>query len=42
MAGLLSVASTAVSSANVAFVDSGEIDRFAFYNKHNNDTSTLS
>jgi hypothetical protein len=35
MAGSLSVASTAVSSAKVAVVDSGEVGRSAVYIKYN-------
>jgi hypothetical protein len=36
MAGSLSVASTAVSLANVAVVDSGEVGRSAVYSRYNN------
>jgi hypothetical protein len=35
MAGSLSVATTAVSSAKVAVVDSGEIGRSAVYSRYN-------
>jgi hypothetical protein len=38
MPGLLSVANTAVSSANVAVVDSVEVDRSAVYSRYNNDS----
>jgi hypothetical protein len=41
MAGSLFVASTAVSSAKVAVVNSGEIGRSAVYNRYNNDPRTL-
>jgi hypothetical protein len=36
MAGSLSVATTAVSSANVAMVDAGEAGRSAVYSRYNN------
>jgi hypothetical protein len=36
MAGSLSVASTAVSSANVDVEDSGEVGRSAVYRRYNN------
>jgi hypothetical protein len=36
MAGSLSMASTAVSSAKVAAVDSGEVARSAVYSRYNN------
>jgi hypothetical protein len=42
MAGSLSVASTTLSSAKVAVVDSGAVDRFAVYSRYNNDPRTLS
>jgi hypothetical protein len=41
MAGSLSVASTAVSSAKIAVVNSGEIGMCAVYNRYNNDPRTL-
>jgi hypothetical protein len=41
MVGSLFVASTAVSSANVAVVDSGEVGRSAVYNRYNNGPRTL-
>jgi hypothetical protein len=41
MTGSLSVASTAVSSAKVAVVDSGDVGRSAVYSRYNNDTRTL-
>jgi hypothetical protein len=41
MAGSLSVASTAVSSAKVAVVDSGEVGWSAVYIRYNNDPRTL-
>jgi hypothetical protein len=40
MAGSLSVATTAVSSAKVAVVDSGEVGRSAVYSRYN-DPRTL-
>jgi hypothetical protein len=36
MAGSLSMATTAVSSANVAVVDSGEVGRSVVYSRYNN------
>jgi hypothetical protein len=39
--GSLSVASTAVSSANVAVIDSVEVGRSAVYNRYNNGLRTL-
>jgi hypothetical protein len=36
MAGSLSVASTAVSSAKVAVIDSGKVGRSAVYSRYNN------
>jgi arginyl-tRNA--protein-N-Asp/Glu arginylyltransferase len=42
MVGLLSVVNTAVSSAKVAVVDSGEVGRSAVYSRYNNDPSKLS
>jgi hypothetical protein len=42
MAGSLSVASTAVSSAKVAVVGSGEVGRSAVYSKYNSGPRTLS
>jgi hypothetical protein len=41
MAGSLALASIAVSSAKVAVVFCGEFDRFAMYNRYNNDPRTL-
>jgi hypothetical protein len=41
MAGSLSVATTAVSSAKVAVVDSGEVGRVAVYSRYNNGPRTL-
>jgi hypothetical protein len=41
MAGSLSVATTAVSSANVAVVDPGEIGRSTMYSRYNNGPRTL-
>jgi hypothetical protein len=43
MAGSLSVASTAVSSAKVAVLNSGEVGRSAVYkySRYNNDPGTL-
>jgi hypothetical protein len=41
MAGSLSVASTAVSSAKAAVVDSGEVGRSAVYSRYNNGPRTL-
>jgi hypothetical protein len=41
MAGSLSIASTAVSSAKVAVVDSDEVGRSAVYSKYNNGPRTL-
>jgi hypothetical protein len=41
MAGSLSVASTAVSLAKVAAVDSGRVGRCAVYSRYNNDPRTL-
>jgi hypothetical protein len=41
MVGSLSVASTAASSAKVAVVDSGKIDRSAVYSRYNNGPRTL-
>jgi hypothetical protein len=41
MAGSLSVASTAVSPAKVAVVDSGEVDRSAVCIRYNNGPRTL-
>jgi hypothetical protein len=41
MAISLSVASTAVSLANIAVVDSGEVGRSAVYNRYNNGPRTL-
>jgi hypothetical protein len=41
MAGSLSVDSTAVSSAKVAVVDSGEVGRSAVYSRYNTDPGTL-
>jgi hypothetical protein len=41
MAGSLSVASTAVPSAKVAVVDSGELRRSAVYGRYNNGPRTL-
>jgi hypothetical protein len=37
----LSVASSAVSSAKVAVVDSGEVGRYAFYSRYNNGPMTV-
>jgi hypothetical protein len=42
MAGSLSVAITAVSSAKVGVVDSGEDGRSAVYSRYSNDPRTLS
>jgi hypothetical protein len=41
MAGSLSVATTAVSSAKVAVVDCGEVGRSAVYSRYNNGPRTL-
>jgi hypothetical protein len=41
MAESLSVATTAVSSAKVAVIDSGEVSRSAMYGKCNNGPKTL-
>jgi hypothetical protein len=41
MAGSLSVATTAVSLAKVAVVDSGEVGRSAVYSRYNNGPRTL-
>jgi hypothetical protein len=41
MAGSLSVATTAVSSAKVAMVDSGEVGRSAVYSRYNNGPRTV-
>jgi hypothetical protein len=41
MGGSLSVASTAVSSAKLAVVDSGEAGRSAVYSKYNSGPRTL-
>jgi hypothetical protein len=41
MAGSLSVATTAVSSAKVAVADSGEVGRSAVYSRYNNGPRTL-
>jgi hypothetical protein len=41
MPGLLSAANTAVSSANVAFVDSVEVGRSAVYSRYNSGPRTL-
>jgi hypothetical protein len=41
MAGSLSVATTTVSSARVAVVDSGEVGRSAVYSRYNNGPRTL-
>jgi hypothetical protein len=41
MAGSLSMATTAVSSAKVAVVDSGEVGRSAVYSRYNNGPRTL-
>jgi hypothetical protein len=41
MAGSLSVATTAVSSAKVAVLDSGEVGRSAGYSRYNSDPRTL-
>jgi hypothetical protein len=41
MAGSLSVVTTAVSSAKVAVVDSGEVGRSAVYSRYNNGPRTL-
>jgi hypothetical protein len=40
MVGSLSIASTAVSSAKVAVVDSSEVGRSAVYRRYNNGTRT--
>lgn len=39
--GSLSVANIAVSSENVAMVDTGKVDRSLVYNKYNNGPRTL-
>jgi hypothetical protein len=41
MAGSLPMVTTAVSSAKVAVVDSGEVGRSAVYNRYNNGPRTL-
>jgi hypothetical protein len=41
MAGTLSVATTAVSSAKVAVLDSGEVGSSAVYSRYNNGLRTL-
>jgi hypothetical protein len=41
MAGSLSMATTGVSSAKVAMVDSGAVGRSAVYSRYNNDPRTL-
>jgi hypothetical protein len=41
MAGSLSVVSTAVSSANVAVVDSGDVGRSSVYIRYNTGPKTL-
>jgi hypothetical protein len=41
MAGSLSGATTAVSLAKFAVVDSGEVGRSAVYSRHNNGPKTL-
>jgi hypothetical protein len=41
MAGSLSMATTAVSAAKVAVVDSGEVGRSAVYSRYNNSPRTL-
>jgi hypothetical protein len=41
MAGSLSMATTAVLSAKVAVVDSGEVGRSAVYGRYNNDPRIL-
>jgi hypothetical protein len=41
MAGSLSMATTAVSAAKVAVVDSGEVGRSAVYSRYNNGPRTL-
>jgi hypothetical protein len=41
MAGLLTMASTAVSSANIAVVDYVEFGRSAVYSRYNNGPRTL-
>jgi hypothetical protein len=41
MAGVLPVATTAVSSAEVSVVDSGEVGRSALYSRYNNGPRTL-
>jgi hypothetical protein len=41
MAGSLSMATTAVSSAKVAVVDYGEVGRSAVYSRYNNGPRTL-
>jgi hypothetical protein len=41
VAGSLSVATTAVTSAKVAMVDSGEVGRSAVYNRYYNGPRTL-
>jgi hypothetical protein len=38
MAGSLSMATTAVSSAKVAVADSGEVSRSAVYSRYNKDS----
>jgi hypothetical protein len=42
MAGSVSLAATAVSSARVALIDSGEVGRSAVYSRYNNGPRTLS
>jgi hypothetical protein len=42
MAGSLSIANTAVSSAKVTVVDSGEHGRYTVYSRYNNGPRTLS
>jgi hypothetical protein len=41
MAGSLSMASTAVSSAKVAVIDSGEVGKSVVFIRYNNDPRTL-
>jgi hypothetical protein len=41
MAASLSMASTAVSSAKIAVIDSSKVDRSAVYNRYNNGRRTL-
>jgi hypothetical protein len=41
MAGSLSTVTAVVSSAKVALVDSGEVDRSAVYSRYNNGPRTL-